>query len=61
MFQPFVVSYIRHYRLKINKTCIIKKNNILDKNLFSNQASFNLALELQPCFARISIATISKD
>jgi hypothetical protein len=46
MFQPFVVSYIRHYRLKINKTCIIKKNNILDKNLFSNQASFNLALEL---------------
>jgi hypothetical protein len=28
--------------------------------LFSNQASFNLALELQPCFARISIATISK-
>jgi hypothetical protein len=47
--------------LKINKTCIIKKKNILENNLFSNQASFNLALDLQPCFAMISIATVSKD
>jgi hypothetical protein len=37
------------------------KKNILEKNLFSNQASFNLSLELQPCFARISINTVYKD
>jgi hypothetical protein len=59
MFQIFVVFYVRHYILKINKIYIIKKN-ILDKNLFSNQASFNLALKLQPCFTRI-FDTISKD
>ena len=57
MFQPFAISYIRPYKSKKQPSIV----NILWNKTSTNQAPSNLALDLHPWLAKISIATTSKD
>lgn len=58
MFQPFAISNIRPYKSKKRQASIV---NILRNKTSINQAPSNLALDLHPWLAKISIATTSKN